>query len=228
MISDSQTRYGSARSPRPRAPRQHAAVAVVPGEQPARTRVLGVDDVGAVLCARPRALLASCPTDDRASPPEQVLATTAACRSSARHAHRDFRQAGIHLGRTGHPLDRHRRPGDRRPCRAAEDSMAARRPRSRRAGHAGVARRRSDRDRDPASCAVIVERVNRFFGWPAVGRLALRQAPLSPARAQIAAAPDPAVMQSIAASLADVADDDLRQALARLGASVEQNRRSSS
>ena len=27
--------------------------------------------------------------------------------------------------------------------------------------------------------SVILERVNRFFGWQAVGRLALRQAPLS-------------------------------------------------
>ena len=29
------------------------------------------------------------------------------------------------------------------------------------------------------SSDVILERVNRFFGWSAVGRLALRQAPLS-------------------------------------------------
>src|SRR6187402_2164356 len=29
------------------------------------------------------------------------------------------------------------------------------------------------------SAHVILERVNRFFGWSAVGRLALRQAPLS-------------------------------------------------
>ena len=31
--------------------------------------------------------------------------------------------------------------------------------------------------------AVILERVNRFFGWQAIGRIALRQAPLAPARA---------------------------------------------
>src|SRR5437763_13536296 len=29
---------------------------------------------------------------------------------------------------------------------------------------------------------VILERVNRFFGWSAVGRLALRQAPVAPRR----------------------------------------------
>ncbi len=33
------------------------------------------------------------------------------------------------------------------------------------------------------SSDVILERVNRFLGWSAVGRLALRQAPLSRARA---------------------------------------------
>jgi hypothetical protein len=75
---------------------------------------------------------------------------------------------------------------------------------------------------------VIVERVNRFFGWSAIGRLALRQAPLTRRERKSMPGPDPAATQAIAASLADVADDDLRQALARLGASVEQNRRSSS
>ena len=31
--------------------------------------------------------------------------------------------------------------------------------------------------------AVILERVNRFFGWQAIGRIALRQAPVAPPRA---------------------------------------------
>jgi hypothetical protein len=75
---------------------------------------------------------------------------------------------------------------------------------------------------------VIVERVNRFFGWQAIGRIALRQAPLTRREPKIEAPLDPEVMQSIAASLPDIADDDLRQALARLGAAVEQNRRSRS
>jgi hypothetical protein len=75
---------------------------------------------------------------------------------------------------------------------------------------------------------VIIERVNRFFGWQAVGRLALRQAPLTRRERKIPAAPDPEAMQSIAASLPEIADDDLRQALARLGAAIEQNRGSSS
>jgi hypothetical protein len=75
---------------------------------------------------------------------------------------------------------------------------------------------------------VIVERVNRFFGWHAIGRIALRQAPLARREPKIAAPLNQEVMQSIAASLPDIADDDLRQALARLGAAVEQNRRSRS
>jgi hypothetical protein len=75
---------------------------------------------------------------------------------------------------------------------------------------------------------VIVERVNRFFGWQAIGRIALRQAPLTRRERKTRAPPDMETMQSIAASLPDVTDDDLRQALARLGAAVEQNRRSRS
>jgi hypothetical protein len=69
---------------------------------------------------------------------------------------------------------------------------------------------------------VILERVNRFFGWQAVGRIALRQAPLSrrpPPRPP--AVPDPKAEAELAATLGEVADDDLRSALARLGAAVK-------
>jgi hypothetical protein len=75
---------------------------------------------------------------------------------------------------------------------------------------------------------VIIERVNRFFGWHAIARIALRQAPLARREPKTAVPLDPATMQSIAASLPNIADNDLRQALARLGAAVEQNRRSRS
>src|SRR5665213_2223780 len=69
--------------------------------------------------------------------------------------------------------------------------------------------------------AVILERVNRFFGWQAIGRIALRQAPLRRREPVLAPAPlDPEVAARIAASL-PIADDDLRQALARLGASIK-------
>jgi len=70
--------------------------------------------------------------------------------------------------------------------------------------------------------AVILERVNRFFGWQAIGRIALRQAPLRrrekptpPTR------PDPAVATRIAESLPSVEDENLRQALGRLGAAIK-------
>lgn len=69
---------------------------------------------------------------------------------------------------------------------------------------------------------VIIERVNRFFGWRAVGRIAIRQAPL--VRRQIKrrpSPPDPAVVARLAASMPEIADDALRQALARLGAAVK-------
>jgi hypothetical protein len=71
---------------------------------------------------------------------------------------------------------------------------------------------------------VILERVNRFFGWHAVGRLALRQAPLSrrdrPARA---GPPDAKAVEAEAKSLSAVEDEELRAALARLGAAIKRN-----
>jgi hypothetical protein len=74
------------------------------------------------------------------------------------------------------------------------------------------------------SADVILERVNRFFGWNAVGKLAFRQAPLSRARRRPRAAPpDPASVARVAESLADIEDDQLKTALARLGAAIKRN-----
>jgi hypothetical protein len=71
---------------------------------------------------------------------------------------------------------------------------------------------------------VILERVNRFFGWSAVGRLALRQAPLSRRkRPQASAGPDPTAVAEVAETLSSVEDEQLRSALARLGASIKRN-----
>jgi hypothetical protein len=71
--------------------------------------------------------------------------------------------------------------------------------------------------------AVILERVNRFFGWQAVGRLALRQAPLRRrVERKRPASPAPEVAARIADGLPEIADENLRQALARLGAAVKQ------
>ena len=70
---------------------------------------------------------------------------------------------------------------------------------------------------------VILERVNRFFGWRAIGRIALRQAPLKHREVRKRPPPpDPAAMARIAAALPQIEDEDLRQALARLGAAVKQ------
>ncbi len=71
---------------------------------------------------------------------------------------------------------------------------------------------------------VILQRVNRYFGWSAVGRIALRQAPLSRRQPPTASrAPDPKSVAKVAESLSSVEDEELRAALARLGASIKRN-----
>src|SRR5437763_8995620 len=65
------------------------------------------------------------------------------------------------------------------------------------------------------SSDVILERVNRFFGWSAVGRLALRQAPLSRRdQPKPSAAPDAKAVAAVAKTLSSVEDEELRDALA--------------
>ncbi len=68
---------------------------------------------------------------------------------------------------------------------------------------------------------LIVERVNRFFGWRAVDRIALRQAPLrrEPVR-PVRRPPDPEAVRRITEGLA-IEDEPLRGALGRLGAAVK-------
>ena len=71
---------------------------------------------------------------------------------------------------------------------------------------------------------VILQRVNRFFGWSAVGRLALRQAPLSRRKlSAIPRAPDPKAVAKVAETLSAVEDEQLRAALARLRAAIKRN-----
>ena len=68
---------------------------------------------------------------------------------------------------------------------------------------------------------LIIERVNRFFGWHAVGTVALRQAPLTRRlKPKTRPKPDPAAARRIAETL-DIADEPLRDALGRLGAAVK-------
>jgi len=64
---------------------------------------------------------------------------------------------------------------------------------------------------------VILQRVNRFFGWSAVGRLALRHRPAA------SRAPDANEVAKVAETLSSVEDAELRAALARLGASIKRN-----
>jgi hypothetical protein len=69
---------------------------------------------------------------------------------------------------------------------------------------------------------LICERVNRFLGWRAVGRLALRQAPLRHRQTNTAPRTDAAATARIAENLTDIKDEELKEALARLGAAVSQ------
>jgi hypothetical protein len=70
--------------------------------------------------------------------------------------------------------------------------------------------------------AVIVERINRYFGWQALAGIALRQAPLArrrakPTRQKI----DQELADAISSQMTGIADDALRAALGRLGAAIK-------
>lgn len=70
---------------------------------------------------------------------------------------------------------------------------------------------------------LVLERVNTHLGWRAVGRLVLKQGPVSaPVAAARAAPPDAATRERIAGQVSGVADPDLRAALERLGAAIAQ------
>jgi hypothetical protein len=71
--------------------------------------------------------------------------------------------------------------------------------------------------------AVILERVNRFYGWQAIGRIAIRQAPLRRREPSPAPQIDDAAATRIADALPDIKDDNLRQALGRLGSAIKGN-----
>ena len=66
-----------------------------------------------------------------------------------------------------------------------------------------------------------MERVNRFFGYPAVTRLAIRQG-MVPARARAAAPPRPLapVSAEMGESLRDVQDQELKAVLTALARGV--------
>jgi hypothetical protein len=70
---------------------------------------------------------------------------------------------------------------------------------------------------------LILDRVNRFFGWQAVAELRLRQAPLSRRETPKRPTVDPQAAERIATSLTAIDDDRLRAALARLGAAIQRD-----
>ena len=70
---------------------------------------------------------------------------------------------------------------------------------------------------------VVLERVNRFCGWQAVGGLRLRQAPLRRRERAPPRAGDPEAADRIAAGLSEITDENLRAALGRLGAAIKQS-----
>ena len=67
---------------------------------------------------------------------------------------------------------------------------------------------------------VILERVNRYCGWHAIDRIAIRQAPLRRPPRKPDRRPDPALVRSIAETMPE-ADEGLKMALSRLGAAVK-------
>ncbi|MBN8919515.1 MAG: DUF721 domain-containing protein [Rhizobiales bacterium] len=73
---------------------------------------------------------------------------------------------------------------------------------------------------------VLLDRLNRYFGWRAVGRLSIRQAPLARRVRQQKRPPPPteAETAAVASTLGVVQDEPLRDALARLGAAVKRRR----
>jgi hypothetical protein len=68
-----------------------------------------------------------------------------------------------------------------------------------------------------------MERVNRYFGWACVGRMAIRQGPVTRrSRApDLPVEPPAEAVEEVARSLGEFEDEGLKSSLARLGALVK-------
>ena len=69
----------------------------------------------------------------------------------------------------------------------------------------------------------VIERINGYFGYQAIGRIALQQGPIGtskPARRLPPTAPSSEDAAALAAQLEEIADDELRQALDALGRGI--------
>ncbi len=69
---------------------------------------------------------------------------------------------------------------------------------------------------------VIIERVNRYFGWRCVGRLAIRQGPVVPRKKRSVTLKEPSSeeIEKSRATIGKFEDDALAQSVARLGALI--------
>jgi hypothetical protein len=69
----------------------------------------------------------------------------------------------------------------------------------------------------------VMERVNRYFGWACVGRMAIRQGPVTRrTRApDLPVEPPAEVVTAVAETLGEFEDEGLKASLARLGALVK-------
>lgn len=76
------------------------------------------------------------------------------------------------------------------------------------------------------AAGIIVERINSYFGWRCVGRLALRQGPVPQrhARPPAPVEPDTASVATVRAEIGRFEDEALAASLARLGALVRRER----
>lgn len=73
---------------------------------------------------------------------------------------------------------------------------------------------------------VLIERINAYFGWRCIGRIALRQGPVPARAAPRAPPPLPAeAVDAVRADLGPFEDEPLAASLARLGALVRRERR---
>jgi hypothetical protein len=71
---------------------------------------------------------------------------------------------------------------------------------------------------------VIVERVNRYFGWRCIGRITIRQGPVSPRRKRPARPTEPPAetVERTKRRIGAFEDDKLAHAVARLGALISE------
>ena len=71
---------------------------------------------------------------------------------------------------------------------------------------------------------IVMERVNRYFGWRCVGRITIRQGPVAPrATPPSVIEPEAAAVEEIVQELGPFEDASLGHSIARLGALVRGN-----